>query len=198
LRELEEDLTKLVEDEVCAEVLFDAYRRVSLSKSKSLGPRIIGLLTAQLVVEARVASDVEDAIFDVAETLTDEELIAFAAFVREERANSATGGDNAADGLRIRWYLEQVDSNSPSDDYVSTGPLDLEDCLGRWAVKMKAYGIIKDDVHEREREYSPDAESHSLDSGTVREIAWWIYVPAEYFKLVELIESARCSEDNAA
>lgn len=47
--ELDEELTKLLEDEACSEVLFDAYRRVALSKSKILGPRIIAILTAEIV-----------------------------------------------------------------------------------------------------------------------------------------------------
>src|SRR5215207_1309246 len=60
--ELEEALTRIVEDEVCSEILFDAYRRLTLSRSRVLGPRIIALLTAELVGEKRVASDHEDAI----------------------------------------------------------------------------------------------------------------------------------------
>lgn len=43
---LDELLTKMVEDEICSEILFDAYRRVALSKSRALGPRVIALLMA--------------------------------------------------------------------------------------------------------------------------------------------------------
>ncbi len=184
---LDEILTKIVEDEVCSEILFDAYRRVALSRSKALGPRIIALLTAELVAEGRVAADLEDTIFLAAENLTDDELKAFARFVREEQAKSAASADKGERGLRIKWCEEQLDSNWPRKDAVSTGPLDLDECLGRWAGKMKSYGIIRDDVQERQFDYQEDSERHIDEPGTVREINWWISVPAEYFRLVDLI-----------
>src|SRR6202043_1948719 len=110
-QELEDTLTRIVEDEACSEILFDAYRRVALSRSRALGPRIIALLTAELVAERRGAGDLEDTIFTAAENLTDEELLAFAMFVRTEQAKSASGADDAARGLRIKWCAEGFDSN---------------------------------------------------------------------------------------
>lgn len=185
-QELGEALTRITEDEVCSEILFDAYRRLALSRSRVLGPRIIALLTAELVGEKRIASDAEDAILLAAENLSDGELVAFARFVREEQAKSA--GDK---GLRIRWCEEQFDSNWPYKQTVSTGPLDLEECLGRWAAKMKSYGIIKDEVQERQFDYEEDSERHIDEPGTIREIVWWINVPFEYLKLADLIDRAQ-------
>lgn len=189
-RELDETLTKIVEDEACQEILFEAYRRVALSRSKALGPRIIALLTAELVADGRVATDLEDTIFQAAANLTDDEMIAFAVFVREEQEKSARGADKPGCGLRIKWCEEQFDSNWPREDTVSTGPLDLDECLGRWAGKLKSYGIIKEDLEERQFAYQEDSERHIDEPGTVREIKWWISIPAEYLKLVELIHRA--------
>lgn len=185
--ELEAALTRITEDEVCSEILFDAYRRLALSRSRVLGPRIIALLTAELVGEKRGASDPEDAILLAAENLSDGELLAFAEFVREERAKS-TGDDK---GLRIKWCEEQFDSSWPHKQTVSTGPLDLEECLGRWAGKLKSYGIIKDDVQERQFDYDTDPERHIDEAGTIREIVWWINIPYEYLKLEGLIGRAQ-------
>jgi hypothetical protein len=189
-RELDEALTKIVEDEMCSEILFDAYRRVALSRSKALGPRIIALLTAELVGQRRVAGDLEDTLFLAAENLTDDELIAFAKFVHKEQAAPANGTTKAGRGLRVKWCEEQFDSNWPSKDTVSTGPLDLDECLGRWAGKLKSYGLIKEELQERQFNYRQDFDRHIDEPGTVREIDWWISVPAEYLKLVDLIHRA--------
>ncbi len=195
-RELDDALAQVVEDKVCSEVLFDAYRRVALSKSRVLGPRIIALLTAELVVEGRVATDTEDAMFSAAENLADDELIAFARFIREEQAKIAEAADKAGKDLRVKLCDDQIDSNW--NEVVSTGPLDLDEFLGRWAGKMKSYGIIKDEIQERQVDYEADSERYIDEPGTVREIIWWISVPAEYLKLVGLIYRARGDSESTA
>ena len=186
---LDAALTKIIEDDTCSEVLFDAYRRVALSKSRELGPRVIGLLTAELVGSKRVADDIEDSMFLAAENLTDDELLAFVGFVRKKLA-TLPATQKTDHGLRIQWGEEQFDSNWRREDGVSTAPLDLDECLGRWASKLKSYGIVSDDMREREFAYSADSEAHVDQDGSVREITWWIQVPPVYFKLVELIERA--------
>jgi hypothetical protein len=194
-RELDETLARMVEDEVCSEVLFDAYRRVALSRSRVLGPRIIALLTAELVIEGRVATDAEDTIVSAAENLADDELIAFAEFIRREQAKISGAAGKVGEELRIKWCEEQIDSNWK--EIVPTGPLDLDECLGRWAGKMKSYGIIKEEIQERQFDYEADSERHIDEPGTVREITWWISVSAKYFKLVDLISRARGNSEDA-
>jgi hypothetical protein len=56
--------------------LFDAYRRVALSASPTLGPRIIALVMAQVVVENRQPTEDGERILAAARELTDAELIA--------------------------------------------------------------------------------------------------------------------------
>lgn len=106
--------------------------------------------------------------------------------MREEQAKSESV-DSKEHGLRIRCCEEQVDSNWSLSQGVSTGPLDLDEWLGTWGRKLKSYGIIKDDVQERLFNYPEDSERHIDEPGTIREISWWISVPAEYFKLVNLV-----------
>jgi hypothetical protein len=189
---IESALTKIIEDEVCSEVLFDAYRRVALTRSKELGPRIIALLTAELVMAKRIADEIEDSMFLAAENLTDDELLAFVGFVRKELAKLPST-EKPDHGLRIQWGKEQFDSNWRRESGVSTAPLDLDECLGRWATKLKSYGIISDDMREREFTYSADPEAHVDQDGYVREITWWIHVAPVYVKFVELIERAASS-----
>lgn len=51
--------------------MFEGYRRVVLARSRDLGPRVVPLLTADLVFEKRSASWTEEAILDAAELLDD-------------------------------------------------------------------------------------------------------------------------------
>src|SRR5258708_35858215 len=83
--DVDERLTAILEDEAKSEVLFEAYRRVCLSTSKRLGPRIVGLLTGRLVLEGRMADDTEERIFAAAESLSDAELIEFMKSYYEHR-----------------------------------------------------------------------------------------------------------------
>ncbi len=71
----DKELEKILDDEVKSEVLFDAYRTVCFSKSKTLGPKIVGLLTGYLVAGGRVAVASEEVVFRAAESLSDGDLI---------------------------------------------------------------------------------------------------------------------------
>src|SRR5436190_1429707 len=57
-RKVDEALEDALTDEHKTEILFDAYRRVVLSTSKELGPRIIALLTARLLASVDVLAPV--------------------------------------------------------------------------------------------------------------------------------------------
>src|SRR5207253_2176699 len=74
-KRVDEALEDALTDERKTEILFDAYRRVVLSSSKELGPRIIALLTAKLLAANRLATEGEELIFRAAETFSDSELI---------------------------------------------------------------------------------------------------------------------------
>lgn len=190
---LDDILSQILEDEGCSEVLFDAYRRVSLTKSKELGPRIIGIVTAELVVQKRTADDIEDTILLAAENLTDAELIQYATFVREQQARATAKTDKDVtftdDGsLKIEWQKEQFDSNWRCETDISVAPLNLDECLGRWASKLKSYGILSDDIKERQWEYKEDSERHVDEDGSVREISWLLYVPRASFRLADLVD----------
>ena len=160
---LDELLAHILEDETCFEVLFDAYRRVSFTKSKNLGPRLIGIITAQLVIEERLANQVEDNMLLAAESLTDDELLDFSKFVQKRRVEAEAGSRNDVSyspqgDLQIRLGEEQSFSHWPQESDISLAPLDLVECLGRWAAKLKAFGIISDDVKEHQWDYEEDSE----------------------------------------
>ncbi|HAO80199.1 MAG TPA: hypothetical protein DCQ92_14770, partial [Verrucomicrobia subdivision 3 bacterium] len=68
--DVDKALETLLKDEVKSEVLYDAYRRVCFSTSKTIGPKVIGLLTGYLVFEGRMASEGEERAFQAAESLS--------------------------------------------------------------------------------------------------------------------------------
>ena len=61
----EEMLTKIVEDDELYEQMYETYRSVMLSKSRSIGPRMMALLAARLIIEGRTANEEEEAIFTI-------------------------------------------------------------------------------------------------------------------------------------
>jgi hypothetical protein len=195
--EVELLLARMLDDDLSTEVLFDAYRRVTLSRSRILGPRIIGLLTATLVSERRVASDEEDTIFAAAEELHDGELREFVAFFKKERAQDTHHKVvESESGLEVQVGDESFDSNWRSKSPKSTGPMDLAESYGVWARKLATLGILVQETREREYDYDEDSERHVDQPGTIREISWWLCVPRCYYKLVELIERADWPDDS--
>jgi len=190
---LNDSLSKLLADDAGSEALFDAYRRVTLAKSKIIGPRLIGIITAELVLQRRMANEFEDILLTAAENLTDEEMIGYSSFCREQLtlADDPKNEDVTFDekgGLRIKWCDEQFDSNWKSKEPVSISPIDLGECLGRWASRLKEYGVISADIRECSWEYEEDSERHIDSNGTIREISWWIYIPKPFFRLAEIVE----------
>ncbi|MEQ1905985.1 MAG: hypothetical protein ABL888_17480 [Pirellulaceae bacterium] len=191
--ELELLLDKMLQGEHSTELLFDAYRRVSLSRSKTIGPRVIGIITAKLAIERREPTGAEESMLDAAEQLYDDELIEFAAFIGKYRHRAAdeqqkhvTLSDSGI--LRIRWHCEHLDSNWHREFDVSLGPLNLNESCGSWAPKMASLGMIQTDLTEKKWDYKEDGERHIDEDGSVREISWWIITWDTYFEFADLID----------
>lgn len=151
------------------------------------------MITAKLVIAGEIATDEEDNMLLAAENLSDDELLAYAQFVREQKQHALDEKRkdvvfNKYGDLQSEWRKEQFDSNWRHQTEVSLAPLDLGECLGRWATKLKAYGIITDDMKERQWEYKEDSERHVDEPGSVREVSWWIFLPKAYLSFAELVD----------
>lgn len=186
-------LDELLEDESNSEVLFEAYRSVALSRSKRLGPRIIAIVTAELLLEETSASDIDETILQAAENLSDEDLLELAQFLRwqQERANDENVKHVKTDlngDVLVEWHNQQFDSNWRKDSDITLSPLNLAEELGTWAARAESYGIISGQVVERQWDYRADSDRNIDEDGSVREISWVIRGRSEYFRLVELIE----------
>lgn len=195
--EVELSLERLLTDERSSEVLFDAYRRVSLARSRVLGPRVIGLLTAKLMASSRGATEEEENIFQAAESLVDDDFRAFRRFLMEERSRIGHAGSTENEnGLRVRLFDDEIDSNWRRRDARRIGPADLDEYFGAsWARKLVGLGILTQTMEEREYDYAPDSRSGADEPGTVREVSWWLFVPRAYYELAELTQRADWPDD---
>lgn len=164
-QELSQKLNELLADEERSEVVFDAYRSVCLTKSKTIGPRVIALLTAELVITNSIADRGEELIFAAAEELSDPELEHFSEFALSYRnkAEGATSSDitlNSDGSITVQWARETFDSNWMTEDDCAIGPLDLARDVGSWAAKLNRLGLMSDDLSERQWRYKEDSERH--------------------------------------
>jgi hypothetical protein len=190
-------LDELLCDEVRSQVVFDAYRAVCLSKSRALGPRIIALLTAELVVAGRPASIDDEAIFAAAEELSDSELEEARDAVLQVQAHVARGSTDTVKVVRgsLHERLEQQvtsDTSRSSEhcDAVSIASADLAVSVGVWAAKLQRHGLVATDVKERKWRYDADSERHVDEPGIAREITWFVTYSSTCVRLVEYIKRA--------
>lgn len=194
--ELSKMLDELLSDDRRSEVVFDAYRSVCLTKSRTVGPRIIALLTAELVVANAIAGAHEESIFSAAEELSDGEFDEFLNFT-DHHVDEARKGNNKSSvldpggSLHVQMEEETIDSNWRSNRSVSMGPLDLANDVGTWAAKLKRLGLLSDDVRERQWQYGVDSERHIDEPGVAREITWWVHMHAAAIELSELLRRAK-------
>jgi hypothetical protein len=163
--EVDQRLDAILADETKSELLFDAYRRVCFSKSKDLGPRIIGFLTAELVLEGRMATQGEESIFEAAENLSDGEFKDFLKAYQEYRGKAAGIIDRSAEvcslgeSIIIRWYKQELDMHSEAE----LGPFPWVEALGPWAVKLNRTGLITDRMRQKA---NPMAGVHGMEFET--------------------------------
>jgi len=193
-------LNNLLENEKVTEVLFDAYRRVSLSRSKTIGPRVIGFFTARAVVEKREPNVVEESMMSAAEQLYDDELIEYSKFIKMYRDLSKDGNSKSVSlsehgVLHIKWHSEQVDSGWRNGTSLSVSQLNLGESHGQWARKLNALDIIQTDQTESNWDYQEDSERGIDEPGSIREITWWITIWEAYFVLAEVIDAVKQSNN---
>ncbi len=170
--EIKQKLDEIVNDDVKSAALFDAYRRVSLSASSTIGPRIIALVTARIVGESRNATSEEDRLMAVAELLTDNEM----AEVKVWYDKYIVKLQQKRDG---NFY-----DPGPLDDVGST---DLRSFWGSWAAKLEQLGFITQQIRivQNKRE---------LGDGVIAlekaQLATDMYYDSAYTELVSLINLA--------
>ncbi|MFM0090137.1 hypothetical protein PQR46_24845 [Paraburkholderia sediminicola] len=163
------DMLKLIAEKADqTSALFDAYRRVALSASKNIGPMVIGLLTAAIVLEDREASEEEEQIFDAAETLNDRDFVAFCDWierlnVHEDYRRSLKERTVHAPSLPISVLVRGGSSWPPGVSLDHSSILGLDDTsfdlfqeVGSFAIKLKSAGLITERTQPRGHPRNPD------------------------------------------
>lgn len=121
-----------------ANSFFDAYRRVCLSKSKTIGPRLIGLLTGEIIAECRMASPTEECIFEAGELMSDADFMEFMNGYRELREDKKCVV-NSWGSFQVSWNCE---GSGYFGNSIDVSPFPWDEALGRWAVKLNAVGLL--------------------------------------------------------
>lgn len=186
-------LQLILRDDAASEALFEAYRRVCFARSRDLGPRIIGLLVGQLVVEGRIATYLEEEVFAAAEGMTDDELVGAADFAESTwcRPADSTGwvsGVPAAQ-VEIEWTKQVRESGLGKGEAVQIGPLPLDECVGTWGLRAQSFGMLGQSMTDTTEEYSADGE-YSDEDGSIRRIVTFIRVSPSLFRLAQLVRRA--------
>lgn len=197
-------LEKILDDDVKSEVLFDAYRAVCFAKSKTHGPKIIGLLTGYLVAEGRLTHPDEDCVFRAAETLSDTELLELFKEYRKRSKAAEKCKDKNKDAhwegnfLVVPWTEEIQDSARPHsrEAEIETSPLNLGEVFGFWAAHAEQVGLLSSRNTQRQVEYKEDSDRHIDEDGVLTIHSSTIIFESPCKRLCELI--GRCLDTSKA
>ncbi len=141
--------------------LFDAYRRVAMSASKTVGPQIIGLLVARLLLEDREATTEEEQIFDAAETLNDRDFSSFQSWMEFTRTHEAyvdalskwstAGTQNSPAAILVSGMVAPAESPETPDieGFLTGSSFNLYRDVGAFAVKLGNCGLLDESSQPR-------------------------------------------------
>lgn len=175
----------LLHDDLKSEILFEAYRKVSLSASASLGPRIIAVMTAKLVNESRHATAEEERLLMAAESLGDNEFEDLSAYLTETPPKN----------FEVELWSDNEDSNWSGQ--VAITPTNLAEYVGNWCMKLANIGLVTQDIVKSSKDYTPNGESHSMDPGTLTTYVCSLRLQPEVLELKRIIDSLKAPRDTA-
>lgn len=191
--DLDDLLRKLSEDDEVTSTLFDAYRRVCLSASRELGPRIIGLLTAEIVLEGRSASEGEERMFQAAETLNDSDLLEFAWYIQDHVGRLDSEKRAAFDVLghtKILLRDETVNAAANGGYLRPSPPLEISSDVGIWALRLKNICLIEEERMHDIWVIREDSERHIDEDTRVCRTTDYLLTTRECHRLAALVERA--------
>ena len=191
-------LDKILDDDVKSEVLFDAYCTVCFAKSKTIGPKIVGILTGYLVAEGRKTSIEEDFVFRAAEALSDADLIELFKEFRKRAKDADECKDEKkyahweGDSIVVPWNQEVQDCAWPHSRKaeIDISPLNLGEVFGYWAAHAEQLGLLSCRIAQRQFEYKEDSDRHIDEDGVLTIYTSTITFESPCKRLSELI--GRC------
>jgi hypothetical protein len=189
-------LNEIVDDEEKSAALFDAFRRVAVSASRDIGPRVIALHIAEVVNGLIDDPPVSDAVMAAATSLLDFEFADFVSFVASKGMEEASFADSLGNSLIIMADTAEFDSNWKRRRS-ETGPISLRSEFGSWAQKLEVTGLLYQDVSEEEFDYEPDSEQHIDEPGSTRRVYRNVVLGPGTSHLFRLTKRARRARDSS-
>jgi hypothetical protein len=186
-------LTGIIKNKRQSELLFEGYRHVALSKSREVGPRAVGLLTAQIIHRATHSTNYEESWFLVFESLSDTELLLAADFLADVFAKSRVPENKEITLKGNDLIIEWAEDKSSRNEGMDVSPLDFYESIGSWAGKLNNLGILRTRLTDLVTSYSDSMQGTSLSGElmTTRKVTWWIDTNIEHEKLAKLIKQAK-------
>ncbi|WP_321894539.1 hypothetical protein [Paraburkholderia heleia] len=183
--DLNDKLRSIAKSEAQTSALFDAYRRVALSASKDIGPMVIGLLTAKIVLEDREASEIEEMVFEGAEILKDKDFADLQAWMdwvhQDQQYSLALAGEEGVGlertsipfmvkGEITPTYLTPQPSTSQEvttnfgrhllQTAKDESPLNIFREIGPFAMKLRNAGLIEEEARPRGHPRNPSGTNY--------------------------------------
>lgn len=184
---LEDRLDEILSDSKNSEIVWEAYRLVSLSKSRSIGPRIIAVLVAQIVQRDGLANLEEELLLAAAELLSDDDFAQF----RQQIGllQESQGGPELTDQLGS----QSIDTNwRGSEIEVGEGSLARE--YGLWAQKLASLGLVSQSTRQSTRAYREDSERHIDSDGVLTEYIFSATFHSPCLRLAALVDKVSGAE----
>jgi len=202
---LKEALERLSCDKHAQEAMFEAGRKVSLTASGNIGPRVIAMILHPILVGAREATDDEERMFDACVALNDTDFKRMSEYVlanSSERQNRVTGAldvpidpptTSVSHSLAARGYINikfrQDDYNNESGS-VDRAPFNFSRDLGRWARSLSDCGLLSE-ISREDTIADPKAGTWGADPrGPTRLVTRHIRIHASCIVLAQHAERA--------
>ncbi|WP_421378507.1 hypothetical protein ACOCG7_30760 [Paraburkholderia sp. DD10] len=183
--ELNDMLQSIANNDERTSAIFDAYRRVALSASKDIGPMVIGLLTARIVLEDRSADEIEEMVFEGAEVLNDRDFTSLQAWMKgfvHDDMEYKKALENQTLGIGSRGPIAVLVKGGyqPAVTITRTGiaptisyqprvpmtndesPLNLFNDIGPFALKLRNIGLLEESNSPRGHPRKPDGTNYYL------------------------------------
>lgn len=150
--DLNDVLEKLVEGESQSALLYDSYRRVALCASRDMGPKIIGLLTAGLLLKDKQATAEDEQLFLASESLHDRDFADFMQWfsIASEHKRNPRPPLPAIPVIQSATAVARVRS-SLTKGVFSNGdtPINLFNDVGPFATKLERVGLLMEFSHPK-------------------------------------------------
>ncbi|MEZ2308071.1 MULTISPECIES: hypothetical protein [Paraburkholderia] len=150
--DLNDVLEMLVEGESQSALLYDSYRRVALCASRDVGPKVIGILTAALLLDDKQATAEDEQVFLASETLHDRDFSDFVQWFlsASEIKRSPRPPLPAIPAIQSAVAVARVRSSLTRGVFSSGDtPINLFNDVGPFAPKLERVGLLMEFSHPR-------------------------------------------------